>query len=103
MIGKIDNNQIRELLKELSSKQLNSGSAVPNNDTGVPQTRKDAFGGPTDVSVQVNYASLIDQAMQASQTDADAVRAARELLLSGRLESPKNMRAAAENILKFGI
>lgn len=103
MIEKINNNQIRDLLEELSPRQLNPGSAVPNNDTGVPRTRKDAFGGPTDVSVQVNYASLIDRAMQVSQTDADAVGAARELLLSGQLESPKNMRAAAENIIKFGI
>ena len=103
MIEKINTNQIRDLLEELSPKQPNSGSAVPNNDTGVPKTRKDALGGPTDVSVQVNYASLIDRAMQASQTDADVVGAARKLLLSGQLESPENIRAAAENIIKFGI
>ncbi|HUS71949.1 MAG TPA: hypothetical protein VMY06_02700 [Sedimentisphaerales bacterium] len=89
MIEKINTNQIRDSLEELSSRQPNSGGAVPNSDM--------------DVSVQVNYASLIDQAMQASQTDADAVGAARKLLLSGRLESPKNFRAAAKNIIKFGI
>jgi hypothetical protein len=89
MIGKIHTNQIRELLEELSSRQLNPGSAAPNSDT--------------DVSVQVNYASLIDQAMQAPQADDNVVDAARKLLLSGKLESPENIRAAAENIIKFGI
>ena len=89
MIGKIHTNQIRELLEELSSRQLNSGSAAPNSDT--------------DVSVQVNYASLIDQAMQAPQADDDAVDAARKLLLSGKLESPENYQEAAENIINFGI
>ncbi|MGB2808060.1 MAG: hypothetical protein WBC22_09975 [Sedimentisphaerales bacterium] len=89
MIGKIQTNQIRELLDELSSRQLNSGSNAKNSDA--------------DVSVQVNYASLIDQAMQVPQADDDVVAAARELLLSGQLESPENIRAAAENIIDFGI
>lgn len=89
MIGKIHTNQIRELLEELSSRPLSSGSAAPNSDT--------------DVSVQVNYASLIDQAMQAPQADDNVVDAARKLLLSGKLESPENCREAAENIVNFGI
>lgn len=89
MIEKIPTNQIRDISEELSSRRPRSGGAVPNSDM--------------DVSVQVNYASLIDQAMQPSQTDADAVGAARKLLLSGRLENPKNFRAAAKNIIKFGI
>ncbi len=89
MIGKIDSNQIRELLEELSSRQPNAGSAIPNNDT--------------DVSVQVNHASLINQAMQASQADEDVVGAARKLLRSGQLESTENIREAAENIVTFGI
>ena len=89
MIGKIQTNQIRELLEELSSRQLNSAGNVQNSDA--------------DVSLQVNYASLIDQAMQAPEADVDVVAAARELLLSGQLESPENIRAAAENIIDFGI
>ncbi|MHC4543988.1 MAG: hypothetical protein ACYTDW_06785 [Planctomycetota bacterium] len=89
MIGKIHTNQIRELLEELSSRKLNSGNTAPNSDT--------------DVSVQVNYASLIDQAMQAPQTDDDVVDAARKLLLSGKLESQENCQEAAENIINYGI
>lgn len=56
-----------------------------------------------DVSVQVDYASLIEQAMEQQQTDAQAVERARQLLLSGQLESPQNIKEAAENILTFGI
>jgi hypothetical protein len=89
MIDKINTNQVRELLEESSSRKPRSGGAVPN--TGA------------DVSVQVNYAALIDKAMQPSKTDADAVNAARKLLLSGRLESKQNFREAAKNIIKFSI
>lgn len=89
MIGKIQANQIRELLEALSSRQPNTGGAVPNNNA--------------DVTVQVNYNSLIEQALQPSKADGDIVDAARKLLISGKLESPKNCRQAAENIVNFGI
>ncbi len=89
MIGRIQVNQIRELLEELSSGQPHTAGAVKNNNA--------------DVSVQVNYNSLIEQALLPSQTDEDIVNAARKLLISGKLESPKNCQEAAENIAKFGI
>ena len=89
MIGKIQANQLRELLQALSSGQPNSGNPVQDSDA--------------DVSVQVNYNSLIDMAMQPPQADDDVVATARELLLSGKLESTKNCREAAENIINLGI
>ncbi|MDH4240172.1 MAG: hypothetical protein OEW48_11470 [Phycisphaerae bacterium] len=89
MIGKIQTNQIRELLEELSSRQLNPAGNAKNSDA--------------DVSVQVNYASLIDQAMQVPLEEDDVIAAARKLLLSGKLESKENCREAAENIINFGI
>ncbi|NIS49665.1 MAG: hypothetical protein GWN67_19830 [Phycisphaerae bacterium] len=89
MVGRIQTNQIRELLEELSSRQLNAGGNAQNNNT--------------DVSVQVNYASLIDQAMKAPPQDHDVVAAARKLLLSDELISYENCREAAENIVDFGI
>lgn len=89
MIGKIHTNQIRELLEELSSRQPGPAGGAANNNQ--------------DVSVQVNYASLIDQAMQTTPADHDVVAEARELLISGKLESPENYKAAAENIVMFGI
>lgn len=89
MVGKIQTNQIMELLEELSSRQLKSAGNAQNSDT--------------DVSVQVNYASLIDQAMKAPQQDQDVVAAARKLLLSGEFISYENCREAAENIVDLGI
>ena len=56
-----------------------------------------------DVSVQVNYASFIDMALQRPQTDTQLVQRARELLLSGQLESEENTREAAENVIESGI
>ncbi len=88
MIEKIDNSQ--PLIESgASPKQPNSANAPASNGA--------------DVSIQVDYGSFIDKAMQIQQTDARAVQRARELLLSGRLESTENIRAAAENIIKFGI
>ena len=89
MIDEVDTNQNRDFLEKSSSRQPNSARALPNDDA--------------DVSVQVNYASLIDNAMQSPPTDTQAVQRARELLLSGQLESPENVREAAENIVNFGI
>lgn len=89
MVGKIQTNQIIELLEELSSRQLKSGGNAQNSDT--------------DVSVQVNYAPLIDQAIKATRQNHDVVAAARKLLLSGKLQRHENCREAAENIVDFGI
>ena len=89
MIDKINNNQVKNALQGAFPKQpeLSRASA---NDQNVD-------------SLQVNYKSLIEKAGQLPQEDDKAVQRARELLLSGQLESPENIRAAAENIIKFGI
>ena len=89
MIEKVDSNQIQGFLEKSSSRQPSSAAALPGNEV--------------DVSVQVNYASFIDRAIQAPQTDSQAVRQARELLLSGQLENPENIQQTAENIITFGI
>jgi hypothetical protein len=86
---KIDTNGIQDFLENSPSKQLNSARALSNSDT--------------DASLWVDYASLIDKAMQIQHTDTDAVQQAQELLLSGQLEAPENVQAAAENIIRFGI
>ena len=89
MIEKIDTNQIQGFLEKPSSRQSNFAAGLGDNDA--------------DLSVQVNYASFIDEAIQIPQTDTQAVQRARELLLSGQLESPENILQAAENIITFGI
>ncbi len=89
MIEKINNNQIPDILKESSSRQ--------------PEPPREPADNQVDASLQVTYDSLIEKAKEMPQEDADAVERARRLLLSGRLESPENIRAAAENIAEFGV
>ncbi|MHC4534058.1 MAG: hypothetical protein ACYS6K_08905 [Planctomycetota bacterium] len=89
MIEKVDTNQIQNFLEKTPSKLPSSTPAVSGNDA--------------DVSVQVDYASFIDSAMQTPKTDSQAVEKAKKLLLSDQLESPENIKQAAENIITFGI
>ena len=89
MIEKVDTNQIQNFLEKTPSKPPSSAPAVSGNDA--------------DVSVQVDYASFIDSAMQTPKTDSQAVEKAKKLLLTGQLESPENIKQAAENIITFGI
>lgn len=77
---------------------IESGSS-----TGQPNPPGALRGNDVDVSIQVNYASLVDKAMQPPKTDDLRVQEARELLLSGKLDSEDIIRAAAENIFKYGI
>ena len=60
-------------------------------------------GKDVDVSVQVDYASLVDKAMQPPERDDQRVQEAREILKSGKLNSMKIFKSAARNILKYGI
>ncbi|MCJ7674908.1 MAG: hypothetical protein MUO33_07120 [Sedimentisphaerales bacterium] len=89
MINKIDAHQIQDVLARQASQQASSAKVLAD--------------GGVDISLQVDYASLVNKAMLTEQSDAEAVRRASELLRSGQLESPENVRAAAENIVKFGV
>jgi hypothetical protein len=89
MIDKIDSNQISDILEKTSSTQ--------------PNTAKNASNDAEDALLQVEYASLIDQAQQIPQEQSNAVQRAQELLGSGELESPENIQEAAEKIIEFGI
>ena len=88
MINKIDNNQ-RLIEPGAASGQANQPRPLPRSGD--------------DVSVQVDYASLIEQALQGPQDEALVIQKARDLLLSGELESPRNIREAAQNILDLGV
>ena len=89
MINNIHNNQISQ--------------AMGRN----PLPHTDAANKPaadrSDATLQADFADLINLAIQASETETDAVQRARALLESGRLTSVENVRSAAENIVTFGI
>jgi hypothetical protein len=77
---------------------IESGSS-----TGRPVPPGCHRGNGVDVSIQVNYASLVDKAMQTPDTDDRKVQQARELLLKGKLDSEEIIKGAIESILKYGI
>lgn len=89
MIEKIDTSKLQEALEKSTPKQSGPLSPAAKNDT--------------DVSVQVNYASLIEQATQPLQTNTEVTQRARKLLESGQLETLENTIEAAKNMVKFGI
>ena len=77
---------------------IESGSS-----TGQPNTPAAIRGNDVDASIQVDYAALVDMAMQPPQTDDQRVQQAKELLLSGGLDSEEIIKGAIENILMYGI
>ena len=57
----------------------------------------------TDVTFHLDNADLINKALQIPESDPLHVERARELLLSGQLESPENFLEAAQNLYDFGV
>jgi hypothetical protein len=58
---------------------------------------------PADASLQTDYAALIKQASAACTEDNTSLQKAKELLDSGKLETPENISQAAQNIAQFGV
>ena len=56
-----------------------------------------------DATLQIDNARLIEQATNSQPTDTDAVQKAKELMQSGQLDNPANIKEAAANIIKFGV
>ncbi|MEN6385869.1 MAG: hypothetical protein ABFD79_11830 [Phycisphaerales bacterium] len=88
MIDKIDNNQVPDVMKD-ASKQFGASAPKTNN--------------LEDASLQITNESLIIQENQLPAQNSNAVEEARKLIQSGQLDTPENIRAAAEAIAKFGI
>ena len=89
MIDKININPIRDQVEGPSSGQANRSKRAPN--------------GQADATLQINFDRLIEQANKIPAEDAVAVQKARQLLESGQLDTPANIKEAAENIIKFGV
>jgi ribosome-binding protein aMBF1 (putative translation factor) len=90
MIENIHNRQVSHL--------MDNKSVLPQSDPAGRRHRDDSHA-----TLQVNFGDMVRRAREASDVEAQALERARELLASGRLTSPENIRAAAENIVTFGI
>lgn len=89
MIDKINTTQIRDIMDKSVPRQQDQAKAQPDNQI--------------DASLQVKFASLVEKAMQIPAENTQALEQAKQLLLSGELESPENIKQAAQNIVEFGI
>ena len=89
MIEKVNTNQIQSFLEKTPSREKNNVAAFTGDDA--------------EVSVQVDYATLIEKAIKVPKTDSEVIENTKKLLLSGQLESSENIQKATENILNFGI
>ena len=72
-----------------------------------PSKKTDTTGSePTDTSdatVRSEYASIINKALETEEIDLQAVLEAQEALDAGLIDTPENVRDAADNILRDGI
>ena len=89
MIDKINTNQISDHFDDSSAGKSNRSKAVTSNQA--------------DDTLQIDNARLIEQAVNSQPTNTDAVQKARELIQSGQLDTPANIKEAAANIAKFGV
>jgi hypothetical protein len=89
MIDNVQNSQIAHSMGK---------TALPH-----PDAASKPVADGSDATLEVTFADLISQAMQAPATETDAVQRARALLQSGQLTSPENIRSAAESIATYGI
>ena len=90
MINPVNNNKIQNLLTQQTANQTKN----PVADSAADKNAE----------LQVNFASLIEKAIQAdSQQNPNAVQNAKNLLISGELDNIENIRKAAQNIIDLGI
>jgi hypothetical protein len=89
MIQNINGSAAQEIMPKLAP-QNKAGAATASSD-------------PVDATLQVQYAPLVAKAIQGSEPDAEVVQRAQALLASGQLDSPEAIRAAAQDLLAFGI
>ncbi len=89
MIDNINNDQAKEILARSSLRQ--------------PYNSQAPLSGGPDASLQIEYDVLIKNAIKIPQDDTEAIHNAKELLLSGRLNSIAIIQATAGNIADYGI
>jgi len=89
MINNIDVHRIQDLLPKPVEKKDRDRQA-----SDVPSV---------DASLNVEYGNLIADALHFPQADEHTVERARELIASGQLDTPENIRTAAANIIQLGV
>ena len=89
MIDRIGTDQIRDMAEQPAAKQAEAAKTASDNQAAA--------------SLQADYAALVEKALQIPETNASAVEEAKQLLLSGGLDTLDSAKEAARKILELGI
>ena len=89
MIDKVNTSQLQDILAKAFAKEARNAEPEQNR--------------PADASLQADYTSLIKEAADACTDDNINLQNIKELLESGKLETPENIIKTAQNIARFGV
>lgn len=89
MIDRVNISKLQDILAKAAAQEVRNNEPGQNN--------------PADASLQADYAALIKQASVTSAEEQVRLQNAKELLNTGQLETPENIKQAARNIAQFGI
>lgn len=89
MVKNVDIHRIQDLMPKPVGKKGRNGQA-----SDVPSP---------DASLNVEYGHFVAEALGLPQADEQKVERARELIASGQLDTPENIREAAMNIIQLGV
>jgi len=87
---------------------ISGGIGFNPGKSDIPAAANRAGRGPAeiekaDLTLRNEYAQLIQAALKSGETNTAQVQEAVNEIAANTLETPENIRIAAENILKFGI
>lgn len=88
MIPNIDNNH--------------RGQVLPNTAGTSHQALQRSAQSDQAASLEVRYDAVIAQALDLAHSQADAIARAKALIASGQLDTPANIRQAAQEIIDLG-
>jgi len=93
----MDNNI--DMINNIALNTSGSGLEAPKKSEPAPKEPVDT----ADTTVKSDYASVIDRALEQEEIDIQAVKKAQQDIENGQLDTPENITATAEYILKYGI
>jgi hypothetical protein len=69
----------------------------------VPEPAKTLPADSSDATVRSEYSSIINRSLETEEVDLKAIQDAQNAIQEGSLDTPDNIRATAEYILKYGV
>lgn len=68
-----------------------------------PSAAKNNAANELSAEIKTRYTTLIEQALHLQADNDNKIDKARQLILSGQLDTPENIRKTAEHIATFGV